>query len=112
MVFLLHVGRLTLAISRFVSRNRILWAAAFSHVILLHEDTEARLQTALHILIRELLFANDMSFVSHSETGFQSLIDHFAACQAFSLFISNRKHQLQKAPKATSTGLVLSNSET
>jgi len=30
MVFLLHVGRLPLAISRFVSRNRILCEAAFS----------------------------------------------------------------------------------
>jgi len=30
MVFLLHVGRLTLALSRFVSRNRILCEAAFS----------------------------------------------------------------------------------
>ena len=30
MVFLLHVGRLTLAISRFVRRNRILCEAAFS----------------------------------------------------------------------------------
>jgi len=31
MVFLLHVGRLPLAISRIVSRNRILCEAAFSY---------------------------------------------------------------------------------
>jgi len=32
MVFLLHVGRLTLAISRFASRNRILCEAALRHL--------------------------------------------------------------------------------
>ena len=34
MVFLLHVGRLPLAISRIVSRNRILCEAAFTAAIL------------------------------------------------------------------------------
>jgi len=33
MVFLLHVGRLPLAISRIVSRNRILCEAAFKTIV-------------------------------------------------------------------------------
>jgi len=39
-----------------------------------------------HISVRDLLFADDATFVSHSETGLQTQTNSFvAACEAFSL---------------------------
>ena len=53
------------------------------------------------VLVREMLFADDAAFVSHTEEGLQELINSFsAACDDFGLTISIKKTEIlaQEAP--------------
>lgn len=47
------------------------------------------------VLIREMLFADDAAFVSHTEEGLQALMDNFSsACEDFGLTISIKKTEV------------------
>ena len=55
------------------------------------------------ILLREMLFADDAAFASHTKDGLQRLIDSFAdACKEFSLTISIKKTEVMAQDATTS----------
>ena len=70
------------------------------------------------VLVREMLFANDAAFVSHTEEGLQSLINDFSsACKDFGLTISIKKTEVMaqdtpSAPTICIDNKALSNVET
>ena len=62
------------------------------------------------VLIREMLFADDAAFVSHSEDGLQALIDCFAgSCQEFGLTISIKKTEVMALGTPDEPSIKISN---